>query len=59
MFLLSGWTKGEQQHVVWVVDGAKLEAMKSALDNITAMHVYSVQPGVPKVGAPAVYRGSA
>lgn len=50
MFLVSGWTKGEgAQHVVRVVDGVKLEAAKSSLGTITAMHVYSVAPGVPKV----------
>lgn len=51
MFLVSGWTRDDpQRHIVRVVDGSRLEAAKSALGSITAMHVYSVQPGVPKVG---------
>lgn len=53
-FLVSGWTRGVgegegQQHVVRVVDGARLEAAQAGLGAITCMHVYSVQPGVPKV----------
>ena len=58
-FLLSGWTKEEQpQHVVRVVEGSRLEAVKGSLDTITAMHVYSVQPGVPKVSVHAQGFGS-
>lgn len=51
MFLLSGWTKNEGRHTVKIVNGAELEAVKSMFTAITAMHVYSVQPGVPKDSA--------
>jgi hypothetical protein len=52
-FLLSGWTPPgasgqEQQHVVRVVEAPGLETAKATLSVVTAMHVYSVQPGMPK-----------
>ena len=58
-FMLSGWApasdgSGEGQqaahHVVRIVGGPQLEAAKAQLSVVTGMHVYSVQPGVPKVG---------
>jgi hypothetical protein len=35
----------------------QLEAAKAKLSVVTGMHVYSVQPGVPKVGLPAWLAG--
>lgn len=49
-YLLAGWTTGEPpQHVVQLVDSEQLTTSRSALDPVTSMHVYSLQPTQPKV----------
>ena len=40
--------KGAKQHVVELVKQIDLEASKQKLDVVTALHVYSLQPALPK-----------
>ena len=56
-FLLSGWEPGSSssigdegpKHVVRVVAASDLEPAKAALQAVTSLHVYSVQPTTVKV----------
>ncbi len=49
-YLLAGWTKTDpRQHTVQLVDSEHLSTRRSALDPVTSMHVYSLQPTQPKV----------
>ncbi len=51
-YLLAGWTKTDpRQHTVQLVDSEHLSTRRSALDPVTSMHVYSLQPTQPKVCA--------
>ncbi|KAL0049157.1 hypothetical protein WJX82_007778 [Trebouxia sp. C0006] len=48
-YLLAGWTKTDpRQHTVQLVDSEHLSTRRSALDPVTSMHVYSLQPTQPK-----------
>ena len=51
MYLLAGWTKGTDppQHVVSLVNSAQLPKKRAALEPVTSLHVYSLQPSQPKV----------
>ena len=54
-YLLAGWTKTDpRQHTVQLVDSEHLSTRRSALDPVTSMHVYSLQPTQPKVCANSV-----
>lgn len=49
-YLLSGWTSQEpRRHVVHLVAPEQLSMARQALQPVTSMHVYSVQPSAPKV----------
>ena len=50
-YLLSGWTHAgnSRQHVVHLVDAARLQERLADLDPVTGLHIYSVQPAQPKV----------
>ena len=49
-YLLSGWTSAEpRRHVVHLVAPEQLSTARQALQPVTSMHVYSVQPSAPKV----------
>ena len=49
-YLLSGWTSKEpRRHVVHLVAPEQLSTARQALQPVTSMHVYSVQPSAPKV----------
>lgn len=48
-YLLAGWTSTQpRQHTVQLVDSEHLSTRRSALDPVTSMHVYSLQPTQPK-----------
>ena len=49
-YLLSGWTSEKpRRHVVHLVAPEQLSTARQALQPVTSMHVYSVQPSAPKV----------
>ncbi|KAL0023387.1 hypothetical protein WJX79_001953 [Trebouxia sp. C0005] len=49
LLLFAGWTKTDpRQHTVQLVDSEHLSTRRSALDPVTSMHVYSLQPTQPK-----------
>ena len=53
-YLLSGWTHpgkdgNGRQHVVHLVDAARLQERLADLDSVTGLHIYSVQSAQPKV----------
>ncbi|KAK3276456.1 hypothetical protein CYMTET_15473, partial [Cymbomonas tetramitiformis] len=49
VYLLSGWTKGEApRHTIQLIRDNKVDECKAALGTITGLHVYSVQPVLPK-----------
>ncbi|KAJ7531739.1 hypothetical protein O6H91_14G056900 [Diphasiastrum complanatum] len=49
VYVVSGWKKGEPScYFVQLVPSAKLEATKAGLAGSPSIHVYSLQPSIPK-----------
>ena len=46
--IVGGVVKGSKQHIVELVKQSDLETSKQKLDDVTALHIYCLQPALPK-----------